>query len=84
METPNQKYKANDYDRLFRDLGFPEGYDMFRGIEDIGTWPPPHPSVPTHCFYSTGVPTPEISSTVRIFLRSLNRWQSTEKRETDR
>ena len=21
---------------------------------------PPHPSVPTHCFYSTGVPTPEI------------------------
>ena len=23
-------------------------------------WPPPHPSVPTHCFYSTGVPTPEI------------------------
>ena len=60
METPNHKYTANDYDRLFRDLGFPEGYDMFRGIEDISTWPPPHPSVPTHCFYSTGVPTPEI------------------------
>ena len=33
---------------------------MFRGIEDISTWPPPHPSVPTHCFYSTGVTTPEI------------------------
>ena len=54
------KYTANDYDGLFRDLGFPEGYNMFRGIKDISTWPPPHPSVPTHCFYSTGVPTPEI------------------------
>ena len=45
METPNHKYTANDYESLFRDLGFPEGYDMFRGIEDISTWPPPHPSV---------------------------------------
>ena len=60
VETPNHKYTANDYESLFRDLGFPEGYNMFRGIEDISTWPPPHPSVPTHCFYSTGVPTPEI------------------------
>ena len=33
---------------------------MFHGIEDIGTWPPPHPNVQTHCFYSTGVRTPEI------------------------
>ena len=60
VETPNHKYTANDYESLFRDLGIPEGYDMFHGIEDISTWPPPHPSVPTHCFYSTGVPTPEI------------------------
>ena len=29
-------------------------------LNKIGTWPPPHPNVPTHCFYSTGVPTPEI------------------------
>ena len=33
METPNQKYTTNDYERLFLDIGFPKGYDMFRGIE---------------------------------------------------
>ena len=33
---------------------------MFGGIEDISTWPPPHPNVSTHCFYSTGICTPEI------------------------
>ena len=52
VETPNHKYTANDYESLLRDLGFPEGYDMFHGIEDISMWRPPHPSVPTHCFYS--------------------------------
>ena len=33
---------------------------MHNGIEDIIMWPPPPPHVPTHCFYSTGVSTPEI------------------------
>ena len=59
METPSRKYTANDYERLFNDIGFPQGYDMFRGIEDIGSWPPPNPNVPTHCFYGTDVRTPE-------------------------
>ena len=33
---------------------------MHGGIEDIIMWPPPPQHVPTHCFYSTGVSTPEI------------------------
>ena len=60
IETPNHKYTANDYERLFEDIGFPVGYDMFRGIEDIGEWPPSNPNVPTHCFYGIDVDTPEI------------------------
>ena len=60
VETPSQRYTANDYERLFRDIEFPQGHNMHDGIEDIIMWPPPPPHVPTHCFYSTGVSTPEI------------------------
>ena len=60
VETPSKKYTANDYESLFQDIEFPQGYDMHGGIEDIIMWPPPPPHVATHCFYSTGVSTPEI------------------------
>ena len=61
METPSQKYTANDYERFFQDIGFPQGYDMFRGIEDISNGLPHiQMSIPTHCFYSTSVRTPGI------------------------
>ena len=58
VEIPSQKYTANDYERLFNDIRFPQGYDMFRGIEDISSWPPPNPNVPIHCIYGTDVHTP--------------------------
>ena len=56
VTTPSRSYTANDYEALFRDIGFPEGYTMYQGILDINKgWPAPN--VPTHCFYGVGVPT---------------------------
>ena len=57
VTTPTQSYTANDYQRLFSDINFPDGYIKFQGIESINqNWPAPN--VPTHCFYGVGVDTP--------------------------
>ena len=56
VKTPSRSYTVNDYEALFRDIGFPEGYTMYQGILNINKgWPAPN--VPTHCFYGVGVPT---------------------------
>ena len=58
VTTPTQSYTANDYQQLFSDIGFADGYTMFQGIESINqNWPAPN--VPTHCFYGVGVDTPQ-------------------------
>ena len=86
VETPNHKYTANDYESLFRDLGFPEGYDMFRAVVlKTSARGLPHIQVYPHTASTVLVSLHlRFSSTVRIFLRSLNRWQRPGWREMDR
>ena len=56
VTTPSQSYTANDYETLFKDIGFPEGYAMYQGTLDINEgWPAPN--VPTHCFHGVDLPT---------------------------
>ena len=57
VSTPTQTYTASDYERLFSDIGFTDGFAMFKGIADIND-NFPAPNVPTHCFYGVGVDTP--------------------------
>lgn len=55
--TPTRKYTANDYQALFEDGGYPQGYSQYINLGDsYSKWPAPN--VPTHCFYGTGLPTP--------------------------
>ena len=57
VTTPTQTYTANDYQALFSDINYPEGYAKFQGVQDINkNWPTPN--VSTHCFYGVGVNTP--------------------------
>ena len=57
VSTPTQSYTANDYQQLFNDIGYTDGYSMYQGIENVNKNFPP-PNVPTHCFYGVGVDTP--------------------------
>ena len=55
VSTPTTNYTANDYQQLFTNVGYPQGYTQF--IESRIDWPAPN--VPTYCFYGLGVPTLE-------------------------
>ena len=57
VTTPTQSYTANDYEQLFNDIGFIDGYSMYQVIENINK-DFPSPNVPTHCFWGVGVDTP--------------------------
>ena len=57
VSTPTQTYTANDYERLFSDIGLADGYAKYQGVERINE-NFPAPNVPTHCFYGVGVDTP--------------------------
>ena len=52
--TPTRNYTANDYQQLFADAGYPQGYTQFTEID----MQRPAPNVPTYCFYGIGVLTP--------------------------
>ena len=54
VSTSTQNYTANDYQQLFSDAGYPQGYDQLLHL-DID-WP--SPNVSTYCFYGLGIPTP--------------------------
>ena len=56
VTTTSRNYTANDYQELFTDAGYPQGYTQLREIDDIVGWPAPN--VPTYCFYGLGLPTP--------------------------
>ena len=58
VTTPNRTYTANDYEDLFTDIRYPQGYQMYQGIVPINENYPP-PRVPTYCYYGTNVSTPE-------------------------
>ena len=57
VSTPTRTYTASDYQQLFSDIGFTDGFAMYQGIENINK-NFPSPNVPTHCFYGVGVNTP--------------------------
>ena len=53
VSTPIRNYTASDYEQLFMDAGYPQGYTQV--IEsDINF---PAPNVSTYCFYGLGFPT---------------------------
>ena len=53
VSTPTKNYTASDYEQLFMDAGYPQGYTQIRENE-INF---PAPSVSTYCFYGLGFPT---------------------------
>ena len=52
--TPIQNYTARDFEQLFAEAGYPQGYIQFSEIDMEF----PTPNVSTYCFYGLGVPTP--------------------------
>ena len=54
VTTTSRNYTANNYQELFTDAGYPQGYTQLSKINV--EWPAPN--VPTYCFYGLGVPTP--------------------------
>ena len=52
--TPSRNYTANNYQQLFADAGYPQGYTQFTEINMLR----PAPNVSTYCFYGLGVDTP--------------------------
>ena len=58
VTTPRRSYTALDYEELFGDMGYPQGYDIYKGVRDINAKLTP-PNVRVYCMYGTGVDTPE-------------------------
>ena len=54
--TPTRNYTANDYEQLFVNAGYPQGYEQYKISED--DLKVSAPNVPTHCIYGLGFPTP--------------------------
>ena len=48
-------YTASDYQQLFTDAGYPQGY--VQSSTQYSNFVPPN--VPTYCIYGLGIPTPE-------------------------
>ena len=58
VTTPNRTYTANEYNDLFTDISYPQGFEMYTGIIGINEGFPA-PNVPVYCFYGTNLSTPE-------------------------
>ena len=54
VSTSTRNYTSRDYQDLFTDIGFPEGYT----IVSQNNLDFPAPNVSTYCFYGLGFPTP--------------------------
>ena len=50
ISTPTKNYTAWDYDELFSDMKYPEGWKMFNQVKDL-TGHLPAPNVTMFCFY---------------------------------
>ncbi len=57
VSTPSRQYTANDYEELFRKIGYTNGYRFFQGVQSL-VHNYPNPNVPTYCYYGVDVPTP--------------------------
>ena len=58
VTSTSRNYTANDYEDFFRDIGYPQGYQMYLGIVPLNE-NYPAPLVSIHCLYGVNVPTPE-------------------------
>ena len=54
VSTSTRNYTSSDYQELFTDIGYPEGYTIV-SQNDLDF---PAPNVSTYCFYGLGLPTP--------------------------
>lgn len=59
--TPSQNYSANNYQQLYADIGYQQGFTQFSSIlRNVGTDEEfPSPNVSTYCFYGLELPTAE-------------------------
>ncbi|XP_075433207.1 phosphatidylcholine-sterol acyltransferase [Ascaphus truei] len=58
ISTPSYNYTYRDYQRLFHDIGFEDGWYMWDDTKGLLEGLPP-PGVEVYCIYGTGIPTPE-------------------------
>jgi lysophospholipase-3 len=58
VTTPKRKYTVFDYEELFNDISFPQGYELFKKsnhlLNNLNA-----PNVEIHSLYGVGVKTPE-------------------------
>ena len=66
VSTPSKDYKASDYEELFSNIGYTNGYRFFQRVQAINP-NYPAPNVPTYCFYGNKVDTPEKFTYTRDF-----------------
>ena len=58
VTSTSRNYTASDYEHLFADINYPQGYQMYLGILPLNeNYSAPH--VPIHCFYGVNVSTEE-------------------------
>ena len=58
VSRPNKNYTVNDYEEFFRDLNYPDGYELRRNTQDL-IYDLQPPMVELHSLYGVNVKTPE-------------------------
>ncbi len=71
VSTPSKNYTASDYENLFGNIGYTNGYLFFQGVQALVT-DFPAPNVSTYCYYGVGVNTPKKLSYEKDFRSGVN------------
>ncbi|KAK2724865.1 hypothetical protein QYM36_001365 [Artemia franciscana] len=58
VKTANKSYGVGSYEEFFKDINYPDGYDMWLDTKDLIPDLSP-PDVEVHCLYGTGIETVE-------------------------